>query len=203
MTQQDKDQRAAFEAWWETKDRSPSLKEGCYSVWQSAIAHVRQQRYKPALNQDWMFDTPSQPAESPAKQSLTVDEPTDAQNIAHAESCTDDDCERCEAMLEFYMACDGCGRVGNKNADGWVKKADQYFCLKCAEPVKGPSAMTPERASMFLCRFKLEEKMLGPNEQAALDYALQAIVGIAEQQAQQDAPTPEEDEAWSELEKRQ
>ena len=35
--------------------------------------------------------------------------------------------------------------------------------------------MTPERATFFLERFKREEKMLGPHEQWALDYAIAAL----------------------------
>jgi hypothetical protein len=36
--------------------------------------------------------------------------------------------------------------------------------------------MTPSRAIYFLERFKREEKMLGPNEQLALDFAI-AVLG--------------------------
>lgn len=35
--------------------------------------------------------------------------------------------------------------------------------------------MTAERAAYFLERFKREEKMLGPNEQSALDFAIAAL----------------------------
>lgn len=35
--------------------------------------------------------------------------------------------------------------------------------------------MTAQRAVFFLERFKREEKMLGPNEQAALDFAILAL----------------------------
>lgn len=35
--------------------------------------------------------------------------------------------------------------------------------------------MSPERAAYFMRRFKAEEKMLGPNEQAAVDYVLSLI----------------------------
>lgn len=44
-------------------------------------------------------------------------------------------------------------------------------------------AMTPERCSFFLRRFKNDEKMLGPNEQLALDYAIAALsqtAGVAD-----------------------
>jgi hypothetical protein len=36
-------------------------------------------------------------------------------------------------------------------------------------------SMTAERAAYFLRRFKHDEKMLGPNEQAALDFAIAAL----------------------------
>jgi hypothetical protein len=36
-------------------------------------------------------------------------------------------------------------------------------------------SMTPDRAIYFLQRFKGEEKMLGPHEQWALDYAISAL----------------------------
>lgn len=39
--------------------------------------------------------------------------------------------------------------------------------------------MTPERAIFFLNRFKHDEKMLGPNEQAALEYAIAALEKMA------------------------
>jgi hypothetical protein len=58
---------------------------------------------------------------------------SDEANIQHAENCPDDGCERCEALLEFYMACDKCGHIGNKNADGWAKVGDQFFCEGCAQ----------------------------------------------------------------------
>jgi hypothetical protein len=35
--------------------------------------------------------------------------------------------------------------------------------------------MTADRAIYFLKRFKSEEKMLGPNEQKALDFAIEAL----------------------------
>ena len=46
------------------------------------------------------------------------------------------------------------------------------------EPV---GEMTPRRAEMFMTRFKHEEKMLGPNEQAALDYVIAMLVAKQEQ----------------------
>ncbi|HCK0566627.1 TPA: hypothetical protein NII30_005143 [Pseudomonas aeruginosa] len=35
--------------------------------------------------------------------------------------------------------------------------------------------MSPERAAYFMRRFKSEEKLLGPNEQAAVDYVLSLL----------------------------
>ncbi|HHM0555282.1 TPA: hypothetical protein ACRDQR_000602 [Pseudomonas aeruginosa] len=54
----------------------------------------------------------------------------------------------------------------------------------CGAPIKfsGPSQaeaerpeMSPERAAYFMRRFKSEEKLLGPNEQAAVDYMLSLL----------------------------
>ena len=45
------------------------------------------------------------------------------------------------------------------------------------EPV---GKMTASRAEMFMTRFKHEEKMLGPNEQAALDYVIAMLVAKQE-----------------------
>jgi hypothetical protein len=43
-------------------------------------------------------------------------------------------------------------------------------------------SMTAERAAYFLRRFKHDEKMLGPNEQAALDFAIAVLA--AQRQAE-------------------
>ena len=48
------------------------------------------------------------------------------------------------------------------------------------EPV---GEMTPRRAEMFMSRFKHEEKMLGPNEQKALDYVIDILVAKQEQRS--------------------
>lgn len=58
---------------------------------------------------------------------------SDEANIQHAENCNDDGCDRCNALLEFYMACDNCGRIGNKDASGWTKEKDQFFCAGCSQ----------------------------------------------------------------------
>jgi hypothetical protein len=48
-----------------------------------------------------------------------------------------------------------------------------------------PAPMTAHRAAWFLERFKREEKLLGPNEQKALLFAIEALEGMAAQQAAQ------------------
>jgi hypothetical protein len=60
-----------------------------------------------------------------------------------------------------------------------------HDCDKCkeqsvsvGEPV---GEMTARRAEMFMSRFKHEEKMLGPNEQASLDYVIDILVAMQEQ----------------------
>ncbi|TFL14172.1 hypothetical protein CSC67_08445 [Pusillimonas caeni] len=53
----------------------------------------------------------------------------------------------------------------------------------CADMIRGDDPvkdgrvgkMTPKRAAFFLGRFKRDEKMLGPNEQRALDYAIEVL----------------------------
>lgn len=56
-------------------------------------------------------------------------------------------------------------------------------CPKCARKQpqasaaqSAPVGMTAERAAYFMRRFKHEEKLLGPNEQAAIDYVLAMLV---------------------------
>jgi len=49
------------------------------------------------------------------------------------------------------------------------------------EQCKPVGEMTPSRAEMFMTRFKHEEKMLGPNKQAALDYVIAMLVAKQEQ----------------------
>lgn len=43
--------------------------------------------------------------------------------------------------------------------------------------------MTPFRATALLRRFKHDEKMLGPNEQAAIDFAISAITALTQRPA--------------------
>jgi len=51
-----------------------------------------------------------------------------------------------------------------------------------AQPLQAPSInqMTTERAAYFMRRFKRDEKLLGPNEQAAVDY----VIALLEQPSQ-------------------
>ena len=57
-----------------------------------------------------------------------------------------------------------------------------------AEPVA--KAMTAHRAAYFMERFKKEEKLLGPNEQAAVDFVIDMLTAT---QAPQPAPVQEPD----------
>ena len=75
--------------------------------------------------------------------------------------------------------------------DMYIEMHKHLNCPHCGgsghiEDVKqeqgGPvGEMTPRRAEMFMTRFKHEEKMLGPNEQAALDYVIAMLVAKQEQ----------------------
>jgi hypothetical protein len=47
--------------------------------------------------------------------------------------------------------------------------------------VPAGSDMTPERAAFFMRRFKKEEKLLGPNEQKAIDYVLAMLEADAQE----------------------
>lgn len=51
---------------------------------------------------------------------------------------------------------------------------------RLVQPSQAPNPMTAERAAYFMRRFKHEEKLLGPNEQAAVDY----VIALLEQPSQ-------------------
>lgn len=61
---------------------------------------------------------------------------------------------------------------------------DAYDDAKAAIVQQEPigSAMTAQRAAYFMERFKHEEKLLGPNEQAALDFVLSMLSAPQEKQ---------------------
>lgn len=63
--------------------------------------------------------------------------------------------------------------------------------LAVAQPEQEPVAkkMTAHRAVYFMERFKHEEKLLGPNEQAALDFVIALLESQPEQQHARDAIT--------------
>lgn len=56
--------------------------------------------------------------------------------------------------------------------------------------------MTPFRATALLRRFKHDEKMLGPNEQAAIDFAISAITALTQRPAAQEVDDAVIDKAW-------
>ncbi|WP_255342065.1 hypothetical protein [Pseudomonas aeruginosa] len=58
-------------------------------------------------------------------------------------------------------------------AAGWVRAEAPVAQAEQAEAER--PEMSSERAAYFMRRFKAEEKMLGPNEQAAVDYVLSLI----------------------------
>jgi hypothetical protein len=73
-------------------------------------------------------------ATQPPADAAVEEKPVDETPQNHANNCTNDNCEWCEALLEHYMACDECGHVGAKNADGWADiGADaRVLCKQCA-----------------------------------------------------------------------
>lgn len=70
-----------------------------------------------------------------------------------------------------------------KPAEQCIHIENKYgLCMKCGERMdpaehgRGEAGeMDAKRATFFLERFKRDEKMLGPNEQAALDFAIAAL----------------------------
>lgn len=55
-------------------------------------------------------------------------------SIGHLTVCKVDGCERCEWLMEFYMACDTCGHWGHQDSTGWVLRRGVPFCSdKCAD----------------------------------------------------------------------
>ena len=63
---------------------------------------------------------------------------------------------------------------GEDDQDTPAKQAQTALRAALAEPAVGPvaKAMTAHRAAYFMERFKKEEKLLGPNEQAAVDFVI-------------------------------
>jgi hypothetical protein len=62
------------------------------------------------------------------------------------------------------------------NSEEYRRKADEQEKPASQAPSEGRAGeMTPDRAIYFLERFKREEKMLGPNEQWALEFAIAAL----------------------------
>ena len=51
-------------------------------------------------------------------------------NIQHLTECPG--CERCELLMDFYLACDGCGEWGHKDsAHGYVMREGEVICQRC------------------------------------------------------------------------
>lgn len=66
---------------------------------------------------------------------------------------------------------------GEDDQDTPAKQAQTALRAAQAEPAVGPvaKAMTAHRAAYFMERFKKEEKLLGPNEQAAVDFVIDML----------------------------
>lgn len=57
------------------------------------------------------------------------------QDVKHLEECHG--CAECDDLLQWYMACDGCGSWGSKESDGFElvfvdKVIPQFLCKSCA-----------------------------------------------------------------------
>ncbi|GAB2913992.1 hypothetical protein [Paralcaligenes ginsengisoli] len=115
---------------------------------------------------------------------------SDQANIQHAENCKDDDCDRCNALLEFYMACDKCGHIGNKDASGWAKVGDQFFCKGCAQQDADKVDSQPLTGDEIRAAVKAARNASGPSDatqpgeyvlagaQAAIAKAAPAMAGV-------------------------
>lgn len=50
------------------------------------------------------------------------------ENVEHLETCTRENCQRCDHLTEFYMCCDTCGSVGHMDSDGWFLHNGIPYC---------------------------------------------------------------------------
>lgn len=69
---------------------------------------------------------------------LGYDEELDADGLGSAEHlkvCDVDNCDRCEFLMQFYMACDNCGLWGNTSAchTGVVANGIWFCSERCAK----------------------------------------------------------------------
>ncbi|RPU51548.1 hypothetical protein IPC887_16900 [Pseudomonas aeruginosa] len=77
------------------------------------------------------------------------------------------------ALAQPSPKCATCNDRGHVCLD-WEAGAWEE-CPDCAQAEAERPEMSSERAAYFMRRFKSEEKLLGPNEQAAVDYVLSLI----------------------------
>lgn len=66
--------------------------------------------------------------------------PESLANAAHLEECGIDGCERCEHLLEYFMACDRCGHFGHIESDGWFRgrqAGNGGAMVYCSETCRG------------------------------------------------------------------
>lgn len=92
-----------------------------------------------------------------------------------------------EAVQQAIKALDGATRQmlnTPQRADCYSSMEELRSALaQQGEPPEYPaSPMTAKRAAYFMERFKKEEKLLGPNEQAAVDFVLEMLAQQGEQQ---------------------
>ena len=81
------------------------------------------------------------------------------------------ECDKCKAQPELNPWVQ-CTTADNKCLGGCRTRAEHDRYNKQPEPNPVAAGMTAERAAYFMRRFKHEEKLLGPNEQAALNFVI-------------------------------
>lgn len=70
---------------------------------------------------------------------------SDSENIAHLTACPG--CDECDALMEFYMACEFCGAWGHKDANGWGLHDGKPICYGCSNRLLGLADETPCRSA--------------------------------------------------------
>lgn len=94
-----------------------------------------------------------------------------AQRLYEFESTPEKEAERIERLQAFREQLDPLNLA--PHAEAFNEAPDEALRPEQAEAER--PEMSPERAAYFMRRFKSEEKLLGPNEQAAVDYVLSLL----------------------------
>lgn len=65
-------------------------------------------------------------------------------SVIHAETCQDENCERCEILCDdgYIISCDGCGRLNHRTWKLWQRIVDSssggcsVFCPNCKRSIE-------------------------------------------------------------------